>query len=137
MEPEELRWQVRWLYLEAWWGPKAEMLKKYWFYLYFLKGQGRPEFFNRANNTVTKGVQHRKQHRKQHRTIVHFSFSLFHADHQNCTSYCSGEHNSTKIIKKSGWKVKNGAKIMSDTSKYHQNGVGNIKMSSKSCRIHH
>ena len=56
---------------------------------------------------------------------------------ENCASYAGGEHNCRNLMKKNCRKVKHGAKIMSDTSKYHQNGVGNIKMSSKSCRIHH
>ena len=56
---------------------------------------------------------------------------------QNCASYVGGEHIFRKFMKTSCRKVKHGAKIMSDTSKYNQNGVGNIKMSSKSCRIHY
>ena len=55
---------------------------------------------------------------------------------QNCASYPSGEHIFRKIMKKSGWKVKNGANILLDTSKSRQNCVGYIKMSSKLCRIY-
>ena len=40
-----------------------------------------------------------------------------------------------KIRLKSGQKLKNGAKIMLDTSKDRQNGVGYMKISSKLCRI--
>ena len=50
---------------------------------------------------------------------------------RNCASYAGGEHIFRKFMKTSCWKVKDGANIMSDTSKYHQHGVGNIKMSSK------
>ena len=41
-----------------------------------------------------------------------------------------------KIHEKSCRKVKNGARIMSDTSKYYQHGVGYMKMASKLCRIY-
>ena len=41
-----------------------------------------------------------------------------------------------KNHEKSWQKVKNGAKIILDTSTYRQNGVGYIKISSKLCRIH-
>ena len=42
-----------------------------------------------------------------------------------------------KNHEKSGRKVKNGARIKSDTSKYHQHGVGYMKMAWKLCRIYH
>ena len=38
---------------------------------------------------------------------------------------------------KSGRKGKNGARIMSDISKYQQHGVGYMKMASNLCRIYH
>ena len=55
---------------------------------------------------------------------------------QNCASYAGGEHIFRKFMKKCCRKVKNGARIMSDTSKYHQHGVGYMKMASKLCRIY-
>ena len=51
-------------------------------------------------------------------------------------SYAGGEHIFRKFMKKCCRKVKNGARLMSDTSKYHQNGVGYMKMASKLCRIY-
>ena len=35
----DMRWQVWCVYVRAWWGPKAEMLKNHWFLKVFLKGQ--------------------------------------------------------------------------------------------------
>ena len=56
MEPEEVRWQVWWVYEGGWWGQKAKMLKKYWFYHYFLKGQGRHEDANRTNKEAARSI---------------------------------------------------------------------------------
>ena len=56
---------------------------------------------------------------------------------RNCASYAGGEHIFRKFMEKCCRKVKNGAKIMSDTLKYHPNGIGYMKMASKLCRIYH
>ena len=56
---------------------------------------------------------------------------------RNCASYAGGDDIFRKIMKQSGLKVKNGAQIMSETWKYHRNGVGYTEMSSKECWIHH
>ena len=56
---------------------------------------------------------------------------------RNCASYAGGEHNFRNFMKTDGLKVKNGTQIMSETSKYYQNGVGYTEMSSKECWIHH
>ena len=48
--PKELRWQVWWVYEGAWWGLKSKMLVFHWFYHYCLKGQGLPEYPNRAES---------------------------------------------------------------------------------------
>ena len=50
---------------------------------------------------------------------------------------CRQGRHFQKKYEKSGRKVKNGAQIMSDTLKYHQNGFGYTEMSSKECWIHH
>ena len=42
-----------------------------------------------------------------------------------------------KYHETNGRRVKNGASIMSYVSKYHQHGVGYMKMASKLCRIFH
>ena len=55
--------------------------------------------------------------------------NMFRGYISNCASYCSGEHIFRKMVKKRGRMVKNGAKIMSDTSFFHQARVGYIKMS--------
>ena len=56
MELEDIRLQVGWVYVGAWWGQKAEMLKKCWFLKLFLKGQGGPEDARAANGPPRKGV---------------------------------------------------------------------------------
>ena len=85
MMPEELRWQVWWVYEGAWWGRKAEMLKKYWFYYYFLKGQRGHKDANRTNTPTS-------------RTICHWKCFIF-IRISSCRS-CSGEHMFIKIARK-------------------------------------
>ena len=121
MMPKELRWQVWWVYEGAWWGLKSKMLVFYWFYHYFLKGQGRPEYANRTEFTPSRGgFEVRKWDFWLNMPCVYI---------QKCVSHCSGEHIFTNNMKTCHRKMKNVAQIMSDTSKYHHNGVGCIKMS--------
>ena len=42
--------------MEAWWGPKADILKRYWFYLLPLKGQEGHEYARAAFNILAKTV---------------------------------------------------------------------------------
>ena len=50
---------------------------------------------------------------------------------------CGRGRHFQKKYEKSCREVKNGAQSMSDTSKYHQHGLGYMEMSSKSCWICH
>ena len=125
MEPEDLRWQVWWVYVGAWWGQKAKMLKKHWFYHYFLKGQEGHEDAKAANNTPSRGEKVRFLLKNVSWLYSELSFLLQRGAHFHTNR------------EKSGRMVKNGAKIMSDTSLLHQAGVGYIKMSWKLSWMHH
>ena len=128
MEPEDLRWQVWWLYLGAWWSQKSKLLKNHWFYCYFLKGQSGhgsesppPKWwlwshFGDGNFALYK-------------MLAKIGF-------RKCASCLGEEHIFIKQMKKWCANIKNGVKIMSDTSKCHQHTVAYMKMSSKWCRIH-
>ena len=54
MELEDIRLQVGWVYVGAWWGQKAEMLKKCWFLKLFLKGQKGHEDAKTANKPPSR-----------------------------------------------------------------------------------
>ena len=93
------------------------MLKKHWFYHYFLKGQEGHEDAKAANETPSRGEKVRFLLKNVSWLYSELSFLLQRGAH------------SHKNREKSGRMVKNGAKIMSDTSLLHQAGVGYIKMS--------
>ena len=57
MEPEDLRLQVGWVYVGAWWGQKAEMLKKCWFLKLFLRGQEGHGYARETNSRVGRTVR--------------------------------------------------------------------------------
>ena len=56
MEPKEVRWQVRWLYVRAWWGTKLEMLIFQRFLYVFERAKGEGTLtFPPGSNQVTFG----------------------------------------------------------------------------------
>ena len=128
MMPKELRWQVWWVYEGARWGLKSKMLVFHVFYHYFLKGRRRPEHARRTKWLPSRGgFEVRK-----------WDFWLNVSISKNVFLPAAGStFSQTNIMKTCHRKMKNVAQIMSDTSKYHHNGVGCIKMSLKLCRIHH
>ena len=56
MEPKHLRWHMWMVYVRAWWGQRAKMLKKHRFYCYFLKGQEGHEGARKNNDGVSRAV---------------------------------------------------------------------------------
>ena len=60
-----------------------------------------------------------------------FWLKMLYAAISNCASCAGGEHIFRQIIKRCCQNVKNGVKIISDTSKCHQHGVAYMKMSLK------
>ena len=101
MEPEDLRWQVWWVYVGAWWGPKPKMLIFHWFYSCFLKCQEGPEDANRANRQASRAASMSKK--------WYFLLKMLCVYIWKYASHCSGKHISRNCMKKSGRKVKNGA----------------------------
>ena len=60
MEPKNLRWHMWMVYVRAWWGQGAKMLKTHWLYCYFLKGQGCHEEVQKRNSQVGRTIFHKK-----------------------------------------------------------------------------
>ena len=114
------------------WGLGGAKKRKCWFLFgfnnVFLRCQEGLEDANRANRQASRAVSMPKK--------CYFWLTMLCVYIWKYASHCSGKHFFRKILKQCSRKVKNGARITSDTSKYHQHGVGYMKMASKLCRIY-
>ena len=108
--------------------PKIEIVKKPLFLLLFVEGPKRP----------WERVAPPKWWLWSHFGDGNFALykMLANIGFRKCASCLGGEHIFIKQMKKWCANIKNGVKIMSDTSKCHQHTVAYMKMSSKWCRIH-
>ena len=91
METKDIRWQVRWLYVGAWWVEKAEMLKNHMFLYVFLRGQEGRKDAKTASNGAANRISMSKR--------FDLSLKMLYAAISNCASCAGGEHIIRKIMK--------------------------------------
>ena len=131
MGPAGLRLQGWWVYVGAWWGQKGEKWKKYWFLKQNWRVQGHTSATFPAGEEegyVPRGGFRRGFGIFRRRKSESFQLKCFVSIFRIVLPMQAGstipELSWKKWSESEKWgrNVKNGAKIMSDTSKYHQYG---------------